>query len=292
VTPRRSLVGRIVRDERINFILTNRIPRRLATRLMGWFSRIEQPLLCRVALLVWQRFGGNLDLHEAKKTRFVSVHDCFVRELKDGARPIDPRPNVIVSPCDGIVVAAGRIEEAALIQAKGLTYTLDELLVDPALADVHRNAVYVTLRLTSNMYHRFHAPADCEIDEVIHVAGDTWNVNPAALRRIERLYCRNERAIVRARLRASGDRLILVPVGAILVGSIHLHVVDVPLNAEYRGPSRIPCRALLRKGDELGYFHHGSTIIVVAGPGLTIFEEVREGALIRMGRPLLLLNQR
>ncbi|MPZ19633.1 MAG: phosphatidylserine decarboxylase [Luteitalea sp.] len=254
---------------------------------MGWFSRIEHPLLCRASMVVWQRFGGDLNLHEAKKSRFSSLHDCFVRELKEGARPIDSRPEVLVSPCDAIVVASGRVEGTELIQAKGLTYTLDELLVDPALAELHRDGVYVTLRLRSNMYHRFHAPGDCDVDEVIYVAGDTWNVNPIALRRIERLYCKNERAILRTRLRLSREPLTLVPIAAILVASIQLHVLDVRLDVKYGGPNRIPCRASFEKGEELGYFHHGSTIIVLASGDVTICDHIREGGSIRMGQPLL-----
>src|SRR5262245_3771750 len=108
--------------------MTNRIPRRLVTRLMGWFSRVEHPMLCRLSLAVWQKFGGNLDLHEAKKSTFNSIHDCFIRELKDGARPVAHTPLVLVSPCDGIVGACGRIDGFELIQAKDHRYTLDDLL--------------------------------------------------------------------------------------------------------------------------------------------------------------------
>src|SRR5262245_30529883 len=109
---------------------------------MGWLSRLEQPQLCRVFMAIWQWFGGDLCLHEAKKTRFTSLHDCFVRELKEGVRPIDPRPEVIVSPCDAIVGAAGRIAQNELIQAKGFTYTLDDLLVAPSLVNRHIDGTY------------------------------------------------------------------------------------------------------------------------------------------------------
>jgi phosphatidylserine decarboxylase len=139
-----SLIDRVAQNAHVNFVLTNWIPRRLATRFIGWFSRLEHPLLVRVSLAVWQRFGGDLNLREARKTHFASLHDCFVRELKDGARPIDSRPDVLVSPCDGIVVACGHIEGTQLLQAKGLTYTLEELLVDPALVNQHRDGTYVT----------------------------------------------------------------------------------------------------------------------------------------------------
>jgi phosphatidylserine decarboxylase len=286
MTEASPLITRIVHNERLNFLLTNRIPRELATRLMGWFSRLEHPLLVRLSLAAWQWFGGDLNLHEAKRSRFVSVHDCFVRELKEGARPVDHRPEVIVSPCDGIVAACGRIDGTTLIQAKGSTYTLEELLVDPELAALHRNGTYVTLRLRSTMYHRFHAPADCGVDRVIYVAGDLWNVNPAALRRIQRLYCRNERAIAPARLRAGGEPLTLVPVAAILVASIRLHFLDVVLNVKYRGPNRLACQASFAKGEELGCFHHGSTVIVLTSSDLDIWPSIREGELVLAGQPL------
>ncbi|HET6376510.1 MAG TPA: phosphatidylserine decarboxylase, partial [Methylocella sp.] len=96
----RSILATITQQEDINFALTNRIPRRLATRFMGWFSKIELPLVRDASLAVWRLFS-DLDLSEAKKTRFKSMHDCFIRELKEGARPIDPDPFVLVSPCDG-----------------------------------------------------------------------------------------------------------------------------------------------------------------------------------------------
>ncbi len=189
----RSQLMRLIEQEDINFLLTNRIPRRFATQFIGWFSRIEQPLVRDLSIGVWRLFS-DLDLREAKKTQFRSMHDCFTRELKDGARPIDARPDILVSPCDAIVGACGEIAGTRLYQAKGFPYTLEDLLGDRGLVEAHRNGRYVTLRLTSSMYHRFHAPHDCRIEEVIYISGDTWNVNPIALKRVERLFCKNERA--------------------------------------------------------------------------------------------------
>ena len=110
----------------------------------------------------------------------------------------------MVSPCDAIVGACGAIAGRELYQAKGFPYTLQDLLCDPALVEAHRNGRYVTLRLTSSMYHRFHAPHDGRLERVIYVSGDTWNVNPIALKRIERLFCKNERAVLRMTLAAAG----------------------------------------------------------------------------------------
>ena len=152
---------------------------------------------------VWRLFC-DLDLSEAKKTHFKSLHDCFIRELKDGARPIDPDPDVLVSPCDAIVGACGAIAGTELLQIKGSCYSLEELLLDRDLVEFYRDGCYVTLRLTAAMYHRFHAPHDCGVEHVTHIWGDAWNVNPIALKRVEKLFCKNER--VADPHAAAGDR--------------------------------------------------------------------------------------
>jgi phosphatidylserine decarboxylase len=284
----RSQLLRLLGQEDINFLLTNRIPRRLATQFIGWFSRIEQPLIRDLSIGVWRLFS-DLDLREAKTTQFRSMHDCFTRELKEGVRPIDRRADVLVSPCDAIVGACGTIAGTELYQAKGFPYTLDDLLCDRDLVEAHRNGQYVTLRLTSSMYHRFHAPHDCRVEQVIYISGDTWNVNPIALKRIERLFCKNERAVVRTTLAANGQPVTLVAVAAILVASIRLHCLDGPLNLGHSGPNVMACDAPFHKGHEVGWFEHGSTIIVFAPEGFTLCDSIRDGATVRVGEPLMRL---
>jgi phosphatidylserine decarboxylase len=284
----RSWISTIFQQEELNFLLTNRIPRRLLTQFIGWFSQIEQPLVRDLSIGVWRFFSG-LDLSEAKATRFRSMHDCFIRELKPGARPIDQDPAVLVSPCDAIVGACGRVVGTELLQIKGFPYRLEDLLGDPELVAAHRNGRYVTLRLTSSMYHRFHAPHDCRVEQVTYISGDTWNVNPIALKRIEKLYCKNERALLRTRLAAGGHMVTLVPVAAVLVASIRLHFLDVLLSLKHRGPNVFACNAPFRKGEEMGWFQHGSTIIVFAPDGFSLCEGVQEGATIRVGEMLMRL---
>lgn len=287
----RSLIARIVEQEDLNFLLTNRIPRRLATRFMGWFSQIEQPFVRDLSLAVWRLFS-DLDLSEAKKTRFSSLRDCFVRELKEGARPIDPDASVIVSPCDGVVGASGAVVGTELMQVKGFRYTLEELLDDSELVDLYRDGCYVTLRLKSSMYHRFHAPHDCRVEQVTYIPGDTWNVNPVTLKRIEKLFCKNERAVVRTRLQSTFDVITLVPVAAILVASIRLRFLDMPLDRERQERRTVRCNTIFRKGQEMGWFEHGSTMIVFAPKGFTLCKNVEEGRVIRVGQPLMRLPSR
>jgi phosphatidylserine decarboxylase len=285
----RSRIQRVLEQEDLNFLLTNRIPRRLATQFIGWFSQIEQPLVRDISIGLW-RFFSDLDLREAKSTQFRSMHDCFTRQLKDGARPVDRSADILVSPCDAIVGATGMIAGTDLYQIKGFPYTLEELLCDPTLVEAHRDGRYVTLRLTSSMYHRFHAPHDCRVDQVTYISGDTWNVNPIALRRVEKLFCKNERALLRTQLTATGDPVTLVLVAAVLVASIRLTFLDVLLSLKHRGPNVLACDAAFSKGEEMGWFQHGSTVIVLAPRTFSLCDNVREGNLIRVGQPLMHLT--
>lgn len=279
---------RFFQQEDLNFLLTNRVPRILLTRLMGRFSRIESRALARVSIAVWRLFT-DLDLSEAKQQRFDSLHACFTRELAEGARPIDTDPDVLSSPCDAIVGACSEVAGTRVFQAKGFPYEIGELFGPTQDTAPFHDGVYVTLRLTSAMYHRFHAPNDGRIEHVTYLSGDTWNVNPIALARVERLFCRNERAVLRMRLARGGHPIAIVPVAAILVASLRLHCLDVLLHLRYRGPNEMPCDAQVAKGQELGWFEHGSTIIVFAPRGFVLAEGIRSGAEIRMGQPLMRL---
>ncbi len=281
----KGLIASLTQQEDLNFLLTNRIPRAALTRFMGWFSKIENPFVRDASIACWRLFS-DLDLSEAKKTEFKSLHDCFTRELRPGLRPVDPDPHVVVSPSDGIIGAHGRIQDSELFQIKGAPYSLLDLLGDPALVERHRNGRFLTLRLTSSMYHRFHAPFDVRIERVTFIHGDVWNVNPIALKRVERLFCKNERAVIETRL-PTGEALTLVPVAAILVASLRLHFLDLTLNAQSRGPSVFPCATDVRKGDELGWFEHGSTIIVLAPDDFEFCDGVAEGTRIRAGEKLM-----
>ena len=123
----------------------------------------------------------------------------------------------------------------------------------------------------------------------IYVSGDTWNVNPIALKRIERLFCKNERAVLPMTLAAGGRTVTLVAIAAILVAGIRLHCIGGLVRRDARGRDVIACDSTFHKGDELGWFEHGSTIIVFAPDGFSLCENVRDGATIRMGQPLMRL---
>jgi phosphatidylserine decarboxylase len=276
----RATTAKTLLREDIGFLLTNRIPHQVANGLFGWFSQIEVPLLARVSIAIWRRFA-DLDLSEARLQRFPSLHACFTRELKPGARPVDRDPQNLTSPCDAIVGACGRIDRTELIQAKGFPYTLQDLLIDPQLVQFYRDGQYVTLRLTPSMYHRFHAPYDCTVDKVTYISGGTWNVNPVALNRIAKLFCKNERAVICTTLHPSGVVVTLVPVAAILVASIRLHLLDVLLNMQYGGEAEIICRAPSAKGKKWDGSNTGRRSLCLhqrASPFSTRYGKVRSFA--------------
>lgn len=283
-------VSNLTATEKLNFLVTNRVPRQALTRFMGWFSKVENPLVREASIRAWQAFVDDLRLEEAAKDKFKSLHDCFVRELKPGARPIDPDPAVLTSPCDAVVGEFGTLEGLEAIQAKGFPYSILDLLGDEENAERYRDGLFVTLRLKSSMYHRFHAPCDGQVLEIQYISGDTWNVNPIALKSIERLFCRNERAVIDFDIGSENEAITLVPIAAILVASMRLHGIEEPLNLQYKGPNRIPCSLEYAKGDEIGYFEHGSTIVLFARGDFSFADTVNTGNIIRVGRPLLNRN--
>jgi phosphatidylserine decarboxylase len=264
--------------EEIHFLATNRIPRVAATRFMRWFSRLEAPPVPQVSIAVWRLFSKDLDLSEAQPRRYRSLNDCFTRALRPGTRPIDPDPRVLVSPCDGLVGAHGRVDGTRVWQAKGFPYRLEDLLPDPELVEAHRDGTYVTLRLSGGMYHRFHAPCAGRLRRVEYVSGDAWNVHPIALQRVRELFCKNERAVL---------RLTLVAVAAVLVASMRIEGLPEVLDLSYCGANRLPCEREFGRGDELGRFEQGSTILVFASGNVRLHERIRTGARVRMGEPLL-----
>jgi phosphatidylserine decarboxylase len=280
----RAVFRTVLGQEHVNFLLTNRIPRHALTRFMGWFSRIELAPVRAVSVALWKLFC-DVDMSDAKDVRFASLHAAFIRELQPGARSVDPDATILTSPCDALVGALGRIDAGTALQVKGSPYPIADLLGSAGDAALFRHGWFVTLRLTAGMYHRFHAPHDVAVERLRYISGDTWNVNPAALRRIERLFCKNERAPILMRLESSGDRLALIPVAAVLVASIRLPWLDGEANVRSKGERVVHSSARFAKGAEMGWFEHGSTIVVLA-PARWRPVAV-EGSAIRMGAPLL-----
>ncbi|WP_235525152.1 MULTISPECIES: archaetidylserine decarboxylase [unclassified Sphingomonas] len=280
--PLARMIARLTAIESLNYAATNWLPRRTLTRAIGRFSKIEQPLVAKASIAVWRTFSA-VDLSDAAETRWPSMHACFIRRLRPGARSFAANANQIASPSDGIIVASGRIDGDSIVQAKGQRYSIAELTGGEG--DAYIGGSFVTLRLTAGMYHRFHAPQDGTVDRVRYFPGDCFNVNPPALKRVEQLYCRNERATVRLRL-DDGTPVLLVPVAAILVAAIRLTFLDTVKLLREREEPVATCDARLEQGEEMGWFEHGSTIVMLLPAPYRLAEGVATGDRVWAGNVL------
>ncbi|MCX5744041.1 MAG: archaetidylserine decarboxylase [Proteobacteria bacterium] len=213
--------------------------------------------------------GANLDETELALDAYPTLGEFFARKLRDGARVVDPAPNTVISPCDGVIAARGRATAGTLVQAKGRNYQVAELVADAEYATRLTDGEYVTIYLAPRDYHRVHAPIDARITGYDFVPGALWPVNPrvAALR--DQLLSRNERVVIRLEL-SNGTPCALVMVGAAGVGNMRLagwangfQSVDLRLQGERRAVELT--NVVVRRGDELGAFNLGSTVVMVFG---------------------------
>lgn len=237
--------------------------------------------------------GANLEETELPLGEYPSLGEFFARRLRDGARAVDPAPDAIISPCDGVIAARGEAVEGALVQAKGRSYSLAELVASSdsgALAQKLTGGAYVTIYLSPKDYHRVHSPVDAELVSYDYIPGTLWPVNRWATERREGLLARNERVVIRMNAGALGD-VCVVMVGAAGVGNIRL--AQAPDSASFRSlreRRQIELSGLrVKKGDELGAFMLGSTVVMLFQPGVAtlsgeVAQPVRFGE--RIGRRL------
>lgn len=227
-----------------------------------------------------------IDLAEAERSAqdYSNLNAFFTRRLKPGSRPMDMDPQAIVSPVDGQVSAAGRCDQDRLLQIKGIEYSLFGLLRDGPMARRHENGAYATLYLSPQDYHRVHTPADLRITGLGYMPGTLMPVNPPSVRYNERLYTQNERVMVYAE--GPAGSLVVVLVGAHCVGSIRLAFHDFVTNRPGVGPLRIEfSRPIeLAKGDELGMFEMGSTVVLLFEDGPVQLELPAQGMPVRLGQ--------
>ncbi len=261
----------------------------LLSRVTGWVAdRRLPPLLLRPLIRVYSRLYG-VDLAEAAEPveAFRTFNAFFTRGLHDGARPIDTRPGTVTSPSDSLLSGIGPIPgDGRIEQVKGETYGLDALLGSPEEAEPFRSGHHATLYLSPGMYHRVHAPVDGRVVGWRYVPGRLFPVNPPAVRSVPGLFTRNERVAVFLDTEDLGP-VALVLVGAANVGRITLRFTSLITNAG--GPSgrgQPPAPVPVRRGEELGAFNLGSTIVLlVTDPALSP-ADVRPGSRVRVGEAL------
>ncbi len=266
------------------------LPRRLVSRFLGGVGAAPVPgaLLRAVLRAYCKAYGVNMSESRAALSSFPTFRAFFSRELNADARIIDKTPDVLVSPCDGRVAQCGRIRAGTLVQAKGLDYTTAALLRSRPYAECFEGGSYLVIYLAPGDYHRFHWPVDGTLNSVWHLPGDLWPVNPSAVRTVRHLFAVNERVVLD--LTASNSmRVAMVPVGALNVGSIHIDGVVLRTNTGAPAWPRVVFPRYAnqqrhgRRGDLMGWFGFGSSIVLLTESANDNIEQLTPGAVLRMG---------
>lgn len=291
-----------------NLILAalRRLPQGALSRAFGWVAdrRIPGPLRKPVLGGFARVTGIRMDEAERDVTEYSSVNRLFVRRLRPGVRDWPAEADVLASPVDGVVGQAGRIHQGILLQAKGLEYTVAELLggdhgpEDPGegawAAETFTQGTFVTLYLSPRHYHRIHTPLPGAVVRATHIPGSLLPVNRPAVERIDRLFALNER--LTAFLETALGPVAVVAVGAYNVGRISTAFDPAwsgrprswitnrrdPLPRERRYDPPVA----VARGDEIMAFHLGSTVILLTREPLALEERVRPGEEVRAGQVL------
>lgn len=264
------------------------VPRGLVSRIWGAVARWRRPRLLVGGLKRAYARAVDIDLAEAQRSlsEFESIEALFVRRLRAGARPIDADAEAVVSPVDGRVGVGGTVEAGTLLQAKGRHYALADLLGDAEAAARFEGGSYLTLYLAPPDYHRVHAPVSGDVGRAAVIPGTLFPVFEEAVRRLDHVFSRNERIITYLDAPAAG-RLACVMVGAMMVGRMTVSYDGGITTNRWTG-RRVrqltydPPHAF-EKGDELGVFRLGSTVLLVAEPGRVTWEPPAAGERVRMG---------
>ncbi len=263
------------------------LPKRLLTFSAGLFANTRIPFIKNYLI---HRFIKHfqVDMLEALievPEQYPTFNDFFVRHLKSGIRPV--AASDVVCPVDGCVSAVGKIQAGTMLQAKGQTYTVSELLaVSPEECLFFQSGSYMTLYLSPKDYHRIHMPLSAKLKRMVHVPGALFSVQPDTTRSIPKLFAKNERLIVF--FETERGRMVMVLVGATIVGAIgtawqgDLKRSSVEKTYEYSG------EAVLEKASEMGYFKLGSTVILLFDEQSSAVWDasLSVGSLVKMGQSI------
>ncbi len=274
---------------RLDLLLQYLLPHRALSRLVYWATRWTwRPWKDALIALVIRRY--RIDMRQAVQPdprAYPHFNAFFTRALRADARRPDPDPLALLSPADGRISQAGRIEAGRILQAKGQTYTAAELLADEAAAAPYRDGHFVTVYLSPRDYHRVHMPLTGILRETVHVPGRLFSVAPFAVEGIPRLFARNERLV--CHFEGEYGPFAVVLVGALLVSSVST-VWDGQVIPPYA--SRILRRSFrdreirLERFAELGRFNMGSTVIVLLPEGRVALDALSPEQEILVGNRL------
>jgi phosphatidylserine decarboxylase len=276
--------------ERVAIDSVRLAPKGLYTAAIGWGARRTLPRMLRrpVYSAFARAVGASLDEAELPLDQYPTFGDFFARRLRPDARPSVKAADALACPCDGTVAAVGLSDGGTMVQAKGRDYRLDELVCDAELAERLEGGYYLTIYLSPRDYHRVHAPVAGDLIGFDYVPGALFPVNPLFSRHVDALMSRNERVVLR--LETALGTVALVMVAAVGVGNMRLEHAGVDSNRFRRRQAlhrhRFPAPVPLARGDELGAFHLGSTVILIFEPGRATLDGLSAGDLLRVGQSI------
>lgn len=272
--------------EKTKIFLFTALPHHLISRIVYFITRRKGPFVHPMVEFFIKRFKVDMSESAYEDTKlFATFNEFFTRPLKEGARPIVKGKNTLASPADGTISEAGKIQQRQIFQAKGHYYTTTELLGgDSAMAALFENGHFVTIYLAPDNYHRVHMPLHGLLKKMIHVPGRLFSVAPWTVRTIPGLFTSNERVGCVFATEAG-------PIGMVLVGAINVAAIETvwaglitpPKGKKISDFEYGHTRKIIAKGDEMGRFNMGSTVILLTGKNVELLETIRAGQNVKMG---------
>jgi phosphatidylserine decarboxylase len=266
------------------------LPKNTISRALGWLVACQLPgpiarLLNHAFVKI---FKINIEEADQALSEFKTIQEIFVRRLKPDLRPICLGAQSVASPCDGTIGECGEIRSQTLLQIKGKSYSLTGLLRSEELVNQYDGGYFLTIYLSPKDYHRFHAPIDGQLTESYYVPGNLWPVNKWGLKSVDDLFCVNER-IISIFKNASAHSMAHIAVGATLVGKVHLSYSELETNVAGKTKAVYEKNQTVlnfSRGQELGYFSFGSTIVLLFEAGMLEAVHVRFAAKVIMGQKI------
>lgn len=270
----------------LQYLLPHRFLSRIVFKATRWTWKPWKNLLIRQ---ITRRFKVNLEeAAEPNIDAYAHFNAFFTRALKPGARPLDADPSTLLCPADGHISQSGPIKSGRIFQAKGQDFTAAELLGDEATALPYAEGQFITVYLSPRDYHRVHMPLDGVLISTAHVPGRIFSVAPKAVESIPRLFARNERLV--CHFQGEHGPFAMVLVGALLVSSVSTVWADLeipPYASKIRRKSYGDREIRLKRGDEMGRFNMGSTVILLLpAEGSALDAGLRAEQAVRVGQTI------
>lgn len=277
----------------MKYLFLKLLPKNLVSRFAGYLADLPVPAPMLQSLIqVYSKFY-KIQLDEVKQplSSFRCFTDFFIRELKTEARFVDDTPNSIVSPVDGTIAEFGDIEDGLLVQAKGVYYTLNDL-VGKNIAKKFEDGYFITIYLSPADYHRIHTPIAGKVKSFTYFSGNLWPVNRIGVKNVGSLFAVNERIVTP--VQSDNGEILLIKVGATVVGKISLDYHKLKTNQRNTSTQLdipvIPAKKY-KKGQEIGQFQLGSTVILLFAKNQMTPVGLQKNKKIKLGEMIGSLNQ-